>query len=92
MAKEYKNTMKALSDKLNSEPIKTPIQEVRPVESAAAPSAPQPETVNTPRKETHVNFWVPEELMERLKIHAAKSKKTIKEIGNEALEAYLPKY
>ncbi|ADB42940.1 hypothetical protein [Spirosoma linguale] len=92
MAKEYKQTLKGLSEKLKSEPIKTPIQEVRPVEPEA-PAKPQVEVVNqaSTKKEAHMNFWVPEGLMERLKIHSAINKKTIKQIGIEALEAYLSK-
>jgi 5,10-methylenetetrahydrofolate reductase len=79
MAKEYKDSLKQLGDRLKNEPINTPIQEVRPVEKPAT----------APKQEAHVNFWVPDELMERLKIHAAKNKKTIKQIGIEAFEQYL---
>lgn len=92
MAKsDYKKTMSELGAKLKDEPVKTPIQEVRPVEPAR--TAPAKTEINeTPKKEAHVNFWVPDELMERLKIHAAKSRKTIKQIGVEALEQYLGKH
>lgn len=84
MAKtDYKKTMSELGAKLLTEKPQTPIQEVRPVSGAA------PGKVNKAKQETHVNFWVPDELMERVKIRAAKSRKSIKQIGVEALEQYL---
>ena len=39
--------------------------------------------------ESHINFWVPNDLMETVKIHAAKTKKSLKQIGIEALKAYM---
>ncbi len=83
MAKEYKNSLKQLGDRLKSEPAKIPIQEVRPVE--------EPKASANPKKDAHINFWVPDELMERLKIQGAKSKMKIKEMGIEAFEEYLTK-
>lgn len=82
--KDYKNTLSQLGEKLKKEPPTTPIQEVRPIDPGPATS--------TPKKEHHVNFWVPESLMIRLKIHAAKSGTTIKQMGVEALEEYLKKH
>lgn len=88
----YKETMKGLSDKLKSQPIKTPIQEVRPVNSqpiaGAAPA--QKDSIDPiPAKEAHVNFWTSLDLMKRLKMYSAQSGKSIKQICTEALEAYL---
>lgn len=86
--------MKGLSDKLKSEPIKTPVQEVRPVEPqsiAGAARAPKEPIEPAPAKEAHVNFWTSNELMKRLKVYSAQSGKSIKQICSEALEAYLPK-
>lgn len=90
----YKETMKGLSEKLKSQPPKTPIQEVRPVESqpiaGAAPA--QKDTVEPILpKEAHVNFWTSLDLMKRLKVYSAQSGKSIKQICTEALEAYLSK-
>lgn len=85
MSKQYKETMKGLGDRLKKEEVKIPIQEVRPVADPAQASTTKPATP----KEAHVNFWVPDKLMERIKIHAAVSRKSIKEIGIEALEMYL---
>ncbi|GAB3719665.1 hypothetical protein GCM10027592_63260 [Spirosoma flavus] len=82
MAKEYKNSLKELSNKLKSEPIKTPIQEVRPVEEK--PKDPKPA-----KSEYHLNIWMPDSLGNRLKIHAVNSKKSIKQLTIEALEQYL---
>lgn len=39
--------------------------------------------------ESHINFWVPDVLMEKIKIHSAKTKKSVKQIGIEALKAYI---
>lgn len=61
----------------------------KPIDQPLPQPSPLPEKVNTARKEAHVNFWVPEELMEQLKIKAAKSRMTIKQIGIEAFEKYL---
>lgn len=75
---EYEEGRKKLAGLLKTEPIKTPIQEVRPIVEDRK-SEPQ----------AHLNFWVPDELMTRLKVHSAKTKKSIKQIGIEAIEAYL---
>ncbi len=58
----------------------TPIQEVRPV-------------AETPKKEMEdlVRFssmWIPPVLAKRLKVHAAESGKTIREISIDAFELY----
>ena len=95
MAKEnaYKNTLSQLSDKLKSESPKTPIQEVRPVEQAPTVIPVSTATALNKGKsagEAHLNCWIPNELMQQLKIHAAKSGKSIKQISIEALELYLP--
>lgn len=84
MSSQYKDNRSKLSTMLKSEPVKTPIQEVRPVQ-------PLPATAGLPavREELHINFWIPQELMKRLKVYAATSGKTIKEVGIKALENYL---
>ena len=84
---EYSNKLKQLGNRIKTEEPKLPIQEVRPV--GAEPT--KTELSSSPKKEAHVNFWVPEELMEKLKIQSAISKKSIKQIGIEALEDYLKK-
>jgi len=82
MSKDYQDNRKKLGAMLKSETPKTPIQEVRPV--------PSPEPVaDAGHRSSHLNFWVEDQLMQRLKVYAAKSRKTIKQIGKEALEAYL---
>ncbi|MCK8496031.1 hypothetical protein M0L20_29465 [Spirosoma sp. RP8] len=91
MSKQYKDSLKGLGERLKSEPPKTPIQEVRPVESQPAPAPVKTTTQGQKKKESHVNFWMPEELMERLKIYSAKSKKSIKQLGIEAIEEFLNK-
>lgn len=90
MSKEYNSNRQRLTDKLKSEPVQTPIQEVRPVEK---PVAKKPNTKRTGDiDETHVNFWGPSGLVLRLKHYSVQSGKSIKQIIVEALEAYLPSW
>ncbi len=88
MAKDYKGVMKGLSDKLKNEPSKTPIQEVRPVDPTGSE---RPGVAAPVKDEVHINFWIPEELMVKLKVRAAESRKTIKQLGIEAIEEFLNK-
>ena len=90
MAKEYKASLKQLGDRLKSEPVKTPIQEVRPVEAVPEKQTTQKAEANK-GAEVHFNFWGERSLMQRVKIHSARTGKSIKEICTEALEQYLPK-
>lgn len=78
MKSDYNEKRGKFAEMLKSKPVAVPVQEVRPVEV-------KPEK----EPEAHVNFWIPEPLMERIKLHAVKSKKSIKQIGIEAFEAYL---
>ena len=58
----------------------TPIQEVRPVE-----------TVSKKEAEDLTRFsamWIPADLNKKLKVHAAETGQTIREISIEAFEAY----
>ena len=59
----------------------TPIQEVRPVESVAK----KEETEDLARLSS---MWIPAGLNKRLKVHAAESGMTIREISIEAFELY----
>ncbi len=85
MSKQYKDSLKGLGERLKSEQPKTPIQEVRPVEAPKTPA-----TASKKSDEVHFNFWAERALMQRVKIHAAKTGKSLKEICIEALESYLP--
>ena len=85
---EYSDTMRKLSAMVKDKPVSTPIQEVRPVE----PPTPQPVKANSKAAgKSHLNCWIPNELMQQLKFHAVRSGKSIKQISIEALEQYLPK-
>jgi NRPS condensation-like uncharacterized protein len=81
MKKDHQENKKKLADMIQNQPAKLPIQEVKPVQQS-----------KEQKKEAHMNFWIEEEIMERLKIHSIKSKKTIKQIAKEALSEYLEKY
>ncbi|GAB3225771.1 hypothetical protein [Spirosoma arcticum] len=92
MGNNYQDNRKKLGAMLKTEIPKTPIQEVRPVEQPPVVSEKVKAESIIKKGEAHINFWVPEELMEQLKIHAIRSRKTIKQVGIEALEAYLSKH
>ena len=82
MSKEYNSNRQRLADKLKNEPIQTPIQEVRPIET---PVAKRPNTKQADgTDEIHVNFWG----LLRLKHYSVQSRKSIKQIILEALEAW----
>lgn len=58
----------------------TPIQEVRPVEPE-----PKKEAEDLARLSA---MWIPADLLKRLKVHAAETGTTIREINIDALNAY----
>lgn len=58
----------------------TPIQEVRPVEPVAKKEAEDLARLSS--------MWIPADLARRLKVHAAETGQTIREISIEALELY----
>jgi hypothetical protein len=76
----YTDNRGKLGELLKTPATATPIQEVRPVESVE----PLPK-----ENLRHINFWVSEQLMERIKIHSARSKKSIRQLGQEAFEQFL---
>ncbi|GAB3983481.1 hypothetical protein GCM10028806_56730 [Spirosoma terrae] len=88
MSKDYQENRKRLAESLKKDPPKTPIQEVRPVETE--PVSPPAKTTEKKPDEVHFNFWADRVLMQRVKIHCAKTGKSIKEVCTEALQAYLP--
>lgn len=90
MAKDYKETMKGLSEKLKSEPITTPIQEVRPVAPGSSMQDVKKAEIDK-GSEAHFNFWAPRSLMKRVKQHSLDSGMSIKEICITALEQFLSK-
>lgn len=79
MKNNYTENKKKLAERLKKVPAKIPIQEVRPI------------VQKEENQKSHVNFWIPNELMEQLKIEGAKKKMTIKQIGIEAFNLYLQK-
>ena len=74
---DNRNALAALIKKAPENPL--PIQEVRPV------------PVTKPEEElAKINgFWVPAELAKKVKVHAAESGKSIREISIEAYNLYL---
>ena len=81
MKTDYEDNRKKLADRLKKEPARVPIQEVKPVVKE------QPK-----EPESHVNFWTHTSIMDELKILSVKQKKTIKQLGTEALQDIINKY
>jgi predicted ferric reductase len=77
MKNDYTENKEKLAERLKNVPAKIAIQEVRPI------------VQKEKNQKSHVNFWIPNDLMERLKIEGAKKKMTIKQIGIEAFNLYL---
>lgn len=87
MGNDYQDNRKKLGAMLKSEPSQTPIQEVRPVEPVTKAKAKSNKEASKPDEE-YINFWAPAELVQWVKIHSVTSKKSIKQVCIEALEAY----
>lgn len=79
---DYKNRFDNLANKLKSEEVKTPIQEVSPVK-----------TPNTAKKEEEgqLNVWIPKSLLKKVKGYALEEELSLKEITIKALEGYITK-
>lgn len=80
MAKaNYNDGRAALSQLLKDKPAQTPMQEVRPV---VTPKPDEPEQVRMS------GYWVPPDLARKVKVHAAETGESIRNITVAALEAY----
>ncbi|GGH55835.1 hypothetical protein GCM10007423_63810 [Dyadobacter endophyticus] len=79
MNKEYDENRSRLAGMIKNKPSTAPIQQVKPI---------------VPKEEkdvSHLNFWIPTELFNELKMHAIRTGSSIKQVGIDALEAYLKK-
>lgn len=81
MNTDYKENRSKLADKIKNVPTKLTIQEVKPIEQK-----------ELKEPESHVNFWMPSDLMEEIKILSIKQKKTLKQLGIEAFKDLIVKY
>jgi predicted HicB family RNase H-like nuclease len=89
MAKgKYKQDLDLMMDQMAIELSRTPIQEVKPVETIAEL---EPGKVAEPEKkpEGQLNVWIPKDLLKKVKVHSAETDQSLKEITIKALEAYL---
>lgn len=75
--KDYDENRSKLAGMIMNKPSAVPIQQVKPVSS------------KEDKDESHLNFWIPTELFNELKIHAIRTGSSIKQVGIDALEAYL---
>lgn len=79
MKTNYAANRKKLADRVKKEPVNVPIQEVRQVVKSKAKE----------EKESHVNFWMPTDLMDEIKVLSIRQKKSIKQLGIEAFTRLL---
>ncbi|WP_138485048.1 hypothetical protein [Dyadobacter bucti] len=77
MGKDYDENRSRLAGMIKSKPSTAPIQQVKPIVSKEE------------KDESHLNFWIPTELFNELKMHAIRTGSSIKQVGIDALEAYL---
>lgn len=79
MSKDYDENRSKLAGMIKSKPSTVPIQQVKPIARKEE------------RDVSHLNFWIPTELFNELKMHAIRTGSSIKQVGIDALEAYLNK-
>lgn len=75
MKTDYATNRRKLADRVKKEPVNIPIQEVRQTAKS--------------KKESHVNFWMPTDLMDEIKVLSIRQKKSIKQLGIEAFTRLL---
>ncbi|GAB3339528.1 hypothetical protein GCM10027299_52330 [Larkinella ripae] len=94
----YADTVAKWADKLKKQSTSTPLQEVRPFHSPVivtpmaetpTPKSKEPQKMGAVSKQVRVNFNADEQLMERVWIYSAKTKKSLKQIATLALTEYL---
>ncbi|WP_207536283.1 hypothetical protein [Desertivirga arenae] len=76
----YKNKLDSLANKLKSEDVKIPIQEVSPVKTSG---------VAKKEEEAQLNVWIPKSLLKKVKGYALEEELSLKEITIKALEEFL---
>lgn len=72
---DYKSKLGSLADKLKSDPLKTPIQEVAPVKQKS-----------TTKEEGQLNVWIPKALLKQMKTYGIEHDLSLKDITIQALE------
>jgi hypothetical protein len=76
---EYKNKLGSLADKLKTDTLKIPIQEVHPVKSS----------VDEKEEEGQLNTWIPKGLLKRVKSFGVDKDLSLKDINILALTFFL---
>ncbi len=76
---DYKNKLGSLADKLKKEPVKTPVQEVRPVKEVPADK----------EEEAQLNTWIPKSLLKRMRSYGVDQDLSLKTINILALTCFL---
>jgi len=77
---KYQDKLSGFAERLKTEEIKTPIQEVKPVERIQQkPSEP----------EVQLNIWIPKSLMKKIKQKSLDKDISIKDFVTESIAFYL---
>jgi hypothetical protein len=76
MQKDVKTAVRDFGERLKAEPAKMHIQEVKPV------------TGSQETNESQLNVWIPNELMKKIRLLSAETRKSQKEITIEALTKF----
>jgi hypothetical protein len=76
MQKDQKTAIRDFGERLKAEPAKLHMQEVKPISAGVEIS------------ESQLNVWIPDDLMKRIRLLSAETRKSQKEITIEALTKF----
>jgi hypothetical protein len=76
MQKDQKTAIRDFGERLKAEPAKLHMQEVKPISAVVEIS------------ESQLNVWIPDDLMKRIRLLSAETRKSQKEITIEALTKF----
>lgn len=76
MQKDTKAAVRDFGERLKAEPAKLHMQEVKPINA------------NQDINESQLNVWIPNDLMKKIRLLSAETRKSQKEIAIEALTKY----
>ena len=77
---KYQDKLSGFAERLKTEVIKTPIQEVKPIEKIE-------QKVTEP--EIQLNIWIPQSLMRKIKQEALDENISIKDLVTKSIKLYL---
>ena len=77
---KYQDKLSGFAERLKTEEVKTPIQEVKPVERIE-------QSLSEP--EIQLNIWIPKSLMKKIKQEALDENISIKDLVTKTIKLYL---